>query len=173
MTYIELVNLPGMKKILLSLMLFFFAQISFSQKTKNKKQTKKEELIFEKVELENGFPGGEIEWQKFVSKNFNADAILERMPDPTREYEDSLYLQFIINTTGAIEQIKFNSNASNSFKDEVSRVVLLQPKWLPLHKGGRYLKAYRCYLFTFRMLADQGWIIVKKLSGNECKENIQ
>jgi len=159
-----------MKKILLSLMLFFFVQISFSQKTKNKKQTKKEELIFEKVELENGFPGGEMEWQKFVSKNFNANAL--RIPDSTREYEDSLYLQFIINTTGAIEQIKFNSNATSYLKDEVRRVVLLQPKWLPLHSGGRYLKAYRCYLFTVRILADQSWIIVKKLIGNECKENI-
>ena len=74
------------------------------------------------------FPGGEIELFKFLSKNLKAPNTLER--------GGIVYVTFVINKQGLIEQPKILRGLTDECDTEVLRVLNLMPKWLPGKQRG-------------------------------------
>src|SRR5262245_35496945 len=62
--------------------------------------------IFEKVEVEASYPGGEAAWKKFLERNLNANAPIKDVPRRTKYFEQTAICQFIVCKDGSICDIK-------------------------------------------------------------------
>ncbi|OCX51214.1 hypothetical protein BEL04_21160 [Mucilaginibacter sp. PPCGB 2223] len=76
------------------------------------------------------FPGGEKELAHFLSKNIN-------YPSLARKYniQGKVYVSFVIEKDGSLDQIKILREPGSGTGDEVIRVIRLSPNWKP---GTRY-----------------------------------
>jgi len=73
------------------------------------------------------FPGGEVELQKFISKN-----MIYPKEAKEKKVEEKVIVYFIIELDGTISNINLlNINYSYGFGDEAMRIVSLMPKWIP------------------------------------------
>ncbi len=72
------------------------------------------------------FPGGDEELMKYLSKNIH-------YPVEAREkgLQGSVYLQFVVTKTGAIENVKAIRSPDTELTNEAIRVVKSMPKWKP------------------------------------------
>ena len=59
--------------------------------------------IFEKVEIEATFPGGEQAWRKFLEKNLNPSVPVDNGA-PAGKY--TIYVQFIVDKEGRVSDVK-------------------------------------------------------------------
>jgi len=102
--------------------------------------------IFEKVETEASFPGGDQAWRKFLEKNLNANTPVDN-DAPIGIY--TVIVQFIVDKEGNIGEMKPLTNYGYGLEKEVLRVLKLQTKWSPAFQNGRPVKAYRKQPVTF------------------------
>ncbi|NJK93589.1 MAG: energy transducer TonB [Bacteroidales bacterium] len=59
-----------------------------------------------------------------------------------------LYVQFIVNTTGHVENVNILAGFDNEFDQEAIRVITLSPRWEPAKQSGRAVKQ----LFTIPII---------------------
>ncbi len=100
-----------MKKIIL-ITLLFCSQLMAAQQVYNE----------EVVDVKPSFPGGEKNYKDFVQKNFKW--INEKNPK-------SISLEFIVQITGALTDIKVINPVGSPNEKEALRVMALSPKWAP------------------------------------------
>ena len=81
--------------------------------------------IFEKVEVEASYPGGQAAWKKFLERNLNANAPIKDVPRRTKYFEQTAICQFIVCKDGSICDIKVINKVLPSIKKEVERVIKL------------------------------------------------
>lgn len=102
--------------------------------------------IFEKVEIEAQFPGGEAGWRKYLERNLNPNAPVDNGA-PEGSY--TVWVQFIVDKEGNISDVKALTNHGYGMEDEAMRVIKKGPKWTPAQQNGRQVKAYRKQPITF------------------------
>ena len=106
------------------------------------------ELIFEKVDVEASFPGGEVKWRQFLEDKlglFNpAD---EGAPSGTYK----VYVQFIVDKEGKISDVRALTNHGYKMEERVVDALINAPLWVPASINGRKVKAYRKQPITFRV----------------------
>lgn len=115
------------------------------------KKEEDENKIFEKVEIEAKFKGGEGAWRKFLERNLNANV----GPDngaPAGTY--TVYVQFIVDKTGAISDVKALTNHGFGMEAEAVRVIKKGPSWEPAVQNGRQVNAYRKQPITFQVTEE-------------------
>jgi protein TonB len=110
--------------------------------------------IFEKVEVEASYPGGESAWKKFLERNLRADAPMKEVPRKTKYFEQTAICQFIVCKDGSICDIKVVNKVLASIKKEVERVIKLSGNWVPAQQDGRTVKAYRKQPVTFVIMSE-------------------
>ena len=76
--------------------------------------------VFEKVDVEATFPGGETAWRKYLEKNLNPNVPVENGA-PVGIY--TVIVQFIVDKTGAISDIKTLTNFGYGMEQEVLRIM--------------------------------------------------
>ena len=141
-----------MKKIVLSLFLLLSGLGVFSQDTLSVKDG-----IFEKVEKEAEYPGGEQAWRKFLEQNLNPNVPVNNGA-PVGKY--TVYVQFVVFQDGTIGDIKPLTTLGYGMEGEVVR--LLRKKsggWEPATQGGRLVKAYRKQPVTFMVTQEDLHIV--------------
>lgn len=116
---------------------------------------KDEAPIFEKVEIEASYPGGEAAWRKYLEKNLNAMTPINNSA-PSGYYQ--IWIQFIVDRDGNLADIKALTNLGYGMEAEVIRILRKSGKWKPAEQGGRLVKAYRKQPVTF-MVTDDGFDI--------------
>ena len=130
-----------------TLILFFSALIVssslFSQTEITADTTKK---IFERVEVEASFPGGDIAWKKFLQENLRADVPLKSKA-PAGAY--TVWIQFVVDTKGKLSDLKPLTNHGYGMEAEILRVIRKSPKWVPAIQSGNPVRAYRKQPVTF------------------------
>lgn len=109
------------------------------------------ERIFDKVEIEASFPGGDQAWIKFLKKNINW-AVAENHGAPEGQY--IVMIQFIVDKYGKITDIKALTNHGYGMEKEVIRIMKISPKWNPAFQYGRNVKAYRRQPVTFTVSGE-------------------
>lgn len=94
--------------------------------------TTKAPAIIDIAEVMPVFPGGEEAMFAYLSRNM-------RYPAYEREngITGTVYVSFVVNVTGAIDQIEILRSPSEGFNDEVVRVVKKMPMWKPGIQGGQ------------------------------------
>lgn len=115
------------------------------------KKNEEENKIFEKVEVEASFPGGDAAWRKFLERNLRADVPIENAVPPGSY---TVLVQFVVDKEGNVSDVKALTNLGYGMEDEAIRVIKKGPQWKPAIQNGRTVKAYRKQPVTF--LIEEG-----------------
>lgn len=104
--------------------------------------------IFEKVEIEASFKGGEAAWRKYLERSLNPNVPVDNgAPEGTY----TVYVQFVVSKDGTISDVKALTNHGYGMEKEAVKVIQKGPAWVPAVQNGRSVNAYRKQPITFRV----------------------
>src|SRR5436190_9486499 len=110
-----------------------------------------ENKIFEKVEIEASFKGGEGAWKKYLERNLNPNTPVDNgAPEGTY----TVYVQFVVSKDGSISDVQALTNHGYGMEAEAIRVIKKGPAWVPAVQNGRQVNAYRKQPITFQVQAE-------------------
>ena len=144
-----------MKIIFIISLIFFTPKINAqdsikntsSKDTLNKFFEEDYDKTFTKTEIEAEYPGGDVAWMRFLTKNL-------RYPNEaiSDEIQAVVYIQFIVDKDGKVSDIIAVSGPTNGgLRQEGIRLIKLSGKWMPAMQNGRQVKAYKKVPFTFKL----------------------
>jgi protein TonB len=102
--------------------------------------------IFDKVEVEASFAGGDMAWREFLQNNLKSNVPVKHKA-PVGAY--TVVIQFVVDKEGNISDIKALTNHGYGMEKEVMRIIKKSPKWTPAYQNNRPVKAYRKQPVTF------------------------
>jgi periplasmic protein TonB len=115
------------------------------------KKEEDENKIFEKVEIEASFKGGEGAWRKYLERNLNANTPVDNgAPEGTY----TVWVQFIVDKEGNISDVKALSSHGFGMEEEAVKVIRKGPAWVAAIQNGRPVKAYRKQPITFVVTSE-------------------
>ncbi|MBN8879816.1 MAG: energy transducer TonB [Sphingobacteriales bacterium] len=115
------------------------------------KKVEDENKIFEKVEIEASFKGGEGAWRKFLERNLNGNTPVDNgAPEGTY----TVYVQFVVSKDGSISDVKALTTHGFGMEQEAVRVIKKGPNWTPAVQNGRSVNAYRKQPITFQVTGE-------------------
>lgn len=106
-----------------------------------------EDKVFQKVEIEAKFPGGEGAWTKYISREIN------RYIDELQEAgkAGTCLVQFIVDKEGNISDVEALTMKGTKLAEICENAIKKGPKWVPAEQNGRKVKAYRKQPVTFQI----------------------
>ncbi len=115
------------------------------------KKEEDENKIFDKVEIEASFPGGEGKWRRYLETTCNAQVASDNgAPEGTY----TTVIQFVVDKDGNISDVRAITNHGYGMEEEAMRVIKKGPKWTPAIQNGRQVKAYRKQPITFQVTGE-------------------
>jgi periplasmic protein TonB len=115
------------------------------------KKEEDENKVFEKVEIEASFKGGEAAWRKYLERTLNANTPVDNgAPEGTY----TVWVQFIVDKEGIISDVKALSSHGFGMEEEAVKVIKKGPAWVPAIQNGRPVKAYRKQPITFVVTSE-------------------
>jgi hypothetical protein len=105
--------------IISSLLLFVFS--ANAQKSNTKKQNESKQVT--SLETKPEFPGGLLEFYKFIGNNFKVPAELKG--------SGKIYMTFMVEKDGSLSEFEIVKDLGFGTADEIIRVLKLSPKWIP------------------------------------------
>ncbi len=115
------------------------------------KKEEDENRIFEKVEIEASFKGGEAAWRKYLERNLNPNVPIDNGA-PEGLY--TVYVQFVVSKDGSISDVRALTNHGYGMEAEAVKVIKKGPNWTPAVQNGRQVNAYRKQPITFQVTSD-------------------
>lgn len=105
-----------------------------------------ENKVFNKVEVEAAFPGGETAWRRYLQNNLDANTPIDNgAPEGTY----SVIVRFIVSRDGSISDVVAETKHGYGMEAEAVKVIKKGPKWTPALQNGRNVNAYRRQPITF------------------------
>jgi hypothetical protein len=138
----------------------YSAMVSTTQKTL--KDTAIEPIhLFQKIETEAQFTGGQKAWQKFLEKKLEINVPIKNGA-PAGMY--TVVIEFIVDTSGYLSQFKPLTNFGYGMEVEVIRVLEKSPVWIPGTLNGKKVPLYKKQPVSFNIPSKQqtGLLILKK-----------
>ena len=121
------------------------------QIVEEKKEDPDENKIFDKVEIEAAFPGGDSKWRRYLETNCNGQVATDNgAPEGTY----TTIIQFVVDKEGNISDVRAMTNHGYGMEQEAIRVIQKGPKWTPAQQNGRFVKAYRKQPITFQVTGE-------------------
>lgn len=103
-------------------------------------------LHFTVVEQLPEYPGGMVEFMKWLTKN------LKYPPQAQQQKKQGMVLvSFIINTDGSVNDLKVEKSAGELLDNEALRVMRMMPKWKPGEDKGKPCRTYFCVPVVFKL----------------------
>lgn len=115
------------------------------------KKEEDENKIFDKVEIEAAFPGGDSKWRQYLERTLNANVPVDNNA-PEGTY--TTVIQFVVDKEGNISDVRAMTNHGYGMEEEAIRVIKKGPKWTPAVQNGRQVKAYRKQPITFQVQSE-------------------
>lgn len=102
--------------------------------------------IFITAENPAEFPGGQIEWLRYLQKNlrYPEDAIESRITG-------KVLVQFIVDKEGNISDVKALNDPGEGLAAEAVRIIKKGPKWKPAEQNGRKVIYRHIQAITFEL----------------------
>lgn len=94
-----------------------------------------EKKIFEVVEVQPSFPGGNAALMKWLSEHLNYPAVAQE-----NGVQGRVVVQFVVETDGSITQVKVARGVDPSLDKEATRVVKSMPRWNPGKQNGQAVR---------------------------------
>lgn len=105
-----------------------------------------ENKIFNKVEVEAAFPGGEQAWVRYLRKNLDPNVPIDNgAPEGTYQ----VIIRFIVSKEGTISDVQSETGHGYGMEQEAMKIIKKGPKWTPALQNGRNVNAYRRQPITF------------------------
>src|SRR6186997_1953022 len=104
------------------------------------KKDEDENKVFEKVEVEASFKGGEREWRKYLERNLDTNVPVKNGCKPGTY---TIVVQFIVARDGRVSNVKALTKHRFGMEEEAMRMIKEGPNWVPAIQNGREVKAYR------------------------------
>lgn len=121
------------------------------QIVEEKKVEEDENKIFDKVEVEAKFPGGDSKWRQYLERTLNPNTPVDNgAPDGTY----TTVVQFVVDKDGNISDVRALTSHGYGMEEEAIRVIKKGPKWEPAIQNGRQVKAYRKQPITFQVQSE-------------------
>lgn len=115
------------------------------------KKEEDENRIFDKVEIEASYPGGDGKWRQYLERTLNANTPVDNgAPEGTY----TTVVQFVVDKEGNISDVRALTNHGYGMEQEAVRVIQKGPKWTPAQQNGRFVKAYRKQPITFQVTGE-------------------
>jgi protein TonB len=124
------------------------ANIDEGKKIVEEKKEEDENKIFDKVEIEASFPGGDAKWRRYLEQNCNGQVATDNGAPPGTY---TTVVQFVVDKEGNISDVRSLTNHGYGMEQEAMRVIQKGPKWNPAVQNGRQVKAYRKQPITFQV----------------------
>ena len=102
--------------------------------------------IFEVVEQNPSFPGGDEALMKWLQKNLKYPPVAQE-----NNIQGKVYIQFVVNKDGSIVDPKILRSADTSLDKEAMRVVQAMPKWTPGKQRDRAVKVTYTFPVIFQL----------------------
>lgn len=102
--------------------------------------------IFDFVEINPEFPGGQSAMYEWLAKNINYPVIAQE-----NNIQGKVTLQFVVGKNGEIEDIVVVRGVDPSLDKEAVRVVKSMPRWIPGKQGGVPVKVRFTLPVQFRL----------------------
>ena len=110
-----------------------------------------ENKIFNKVEVEAAFPGGEAAWRNYLQKNLNGSVPTD---NGAGEGTYTVIVKFVVSKDGSLSDISCESDPGFGMCQEAIRVIRKTKNWTPAIQNGRNVNAYRRQPITFLIEAN-------------------
>lgn len=95
-----------------------------------------DDRIFDVVEENASFPGGDGECMKWLMKNIKYPAICQE-----QGVQGRVIVAFVVNRDGSIVDVKVVRSPDENLSAEAVRVVKLMPKWKPARQGNKTVRS--------------------------------
>jgi len=115
------------------------------------KKDEDENKVFEKVEVDASFQGGEKEWRKYLERNLDANVPVDNGAS-AGVYQ--VVVQFIVDKEGKISDVRALTSHGHGMEEEAIRVIKKGPNWTPALQNGRHVKAYRKQPISFQVTEE-------------------
>ncbi len=136
----------------LTIVFFLFPLFENAQLLNNSDENK----IFEKIEIEAGFPGGLVKWKEFVKKNFNFTRVEKSLPDSVSRFSDTATIQFIVDKNGIIKDLSFQKGVTKTVRESCTELFRDSPHWQPATQCGCNVSACRKETFIVQIDISTG-----------------
>src|SRR5690606_4109721 len=104
--------------------------------------------VFNKVDAEASFPGGEEGWKNYLKKRLNW-SVPGFNEAPPGVYQ--IIVKFSVEKDGRVSNIKALTKYGYGMEWEVIRVIRQSPNWIPALQDGKPVKAYRLQPIVFEV----------------------
>ena len=110
------------------------------------KEKKVEDKVFDAVEQQPSFPGGQGAMFSYISNNL-------RYPQKAAEncVQGRVSVKFIVEKDGSISNVEVIQSVDPDLDNEAMRVIKNMPKWNPAKQNGTEVRAYYYVPVTFRL----------------------
>jgi len=95
-----------------------------------------DDKIFDVVEQNAQFPGGDEACYKWLSENIKYPAICQE-----QGIQGRVFVSFVVNKDGSIVDVKVMRSPDDNLSKEAERVVKLMPKWKPARQGNKTVRS--------------------------------
>ncbi len=102
--------------------------------------------VFFIVEEMPEFPGGELALRKYIGQSVKYPVIAQE-----NGIQGRVYVQFVVNTKGEVEQVKIARGVDPNLDKEAIRVVQSMPKWKPGKQRGKAVKVSYTVPINFQL----------------------
>jgi len=110
-----------------------------------------ENKVFNKVEVDAEFPGGQAAWRNYLQKTLNANVPVDNNA-PEGTY--TVVVKFIVSKDGSLSDISCESDPGFGMCAEAVRVIKKTKNWTPAIQNGRNVNAYRRQPIVFAVEAQ-------------------
>jgi protein TonB len=95
-----------------------------------------DDRVYDVVEENASFPGGDEECMKWLRKNIRYPSICQEQGVQCR-----VIVAFVVNRDGSIVDVKVVRSPDENLSEEAIRVVKLMPKWKPARQGNKTVRS--------------------------------
>jgi len=110
-----------------------------------------ENKVFNKVEVEAAFPGGEGAWRNYLQKTLNGSVPVD---NGANEGTYTVTVKFIVSKDGSLSDVTCENDPGFGMCAEAVRVIKKTKNWTPAIQNGRNVNAYRRQPITFQVEAN-------------------
>ena len=139
-----------MHKLIFTMLLLCCAISGFSQVDQEEPidltdTTVDNDKIFELVEVEAQFPGGEPAWAKFLQNN-----LVYPKKAKLKKIQGTVLLQFIVDKGGSVDDIEV-LQGPKELRESAINVLKKMPTWKPAYQNGHPVTSYKKQPVVFRI----------------------
>lgn len=95
-----------------------------------------DDRIYEVVEENAQFPGGDEACMKWLTEHLKYPAICQE-----QGVQGRVFVSFVVNKDGSIVDVEIKRSPDNNLSKEAERVVKSMPKWKPARQGNRTVRS--------------------------------